>query len=128
MTDIVSNRAQILLVEDDHGIADILSMLLSEKYKVTVPDNYNSLLPLIKDYKYDLVLLDLSVWGRDGALLCKKIKSDSINNNTPVILLSANPDTRLIAKSLGADDVIEKPFDLDVLTKTVNKFLPISSV
>ncbi len=128
MTVVVRDRAQILLAEDDRSIADIVSLILNDKYEMTIPEDYSNLRMLIKNNKYDLVLLDLSLWGQDGAQFCKEIKFDSINKKTPVILLSANSNARLIANSAGADGVIEKPFELDTLVNTIDKFLPVSFV
>lgn len=69
---------------------------------------------LYKDEGAKLVLLDIMLPGIDGFAVCSKIREDG---NTPVIIISAKNDkqSELGGLNLGADDYIEKPYDIDIL-------------
>lgn len=70
----------------------------------------------------DLVLLDLLLPGMQGEDLCKKIKSDDRLKNIPVILFTAISDNiQRIAREVGAQDYVKKPFDIAELLAKVKK-------
>ncbi len=60
--------------------------------------------------------------GIVGREVCKELKSDKSTKSTPVIMVSAHPDVARSARSCGANDFLEKPFDLDNLITKVEKF------
>lgn len=115
---------KILIIEDDEGIIDVLSTILeSEHYKVLVSKTTDGVIKKIKDELPNIILLDLWVPGEEGKDLPKKIKSNSFFSKIPILVVSANHDIQKITKSLGADGYISKPFDIDVLLKTIKKYL-----
>lgn len=65
----------------------------------------------------DLIFLDIWMSGMDGKIICKELKSDPSTRGIPVVLFSANRDTKEIATECGADYFILKPFEItDMLT------------
>lgn len=120
-----ASKKRILLAEDDSSIAEVISILLSDKYEVTTPSSYKDVLSLMRDFEFDLVLLDVWLWGKDASKLCRMLKADSGKQQTTVIMLTAKSDAKQLAKSVGADAVIEKPFDIGQLLKTVKGYLNI---
>ena len=101
---------RILLVEDDRGIVTNLTEFLSkEGYEVKSASGQKDALQFVKNEKFDLVLLDISLSDGNGFSLCKAIKSDY---NIPVIFLTASGDeySTVTGFELGADDYIAKPF------------------
>ena len=68
---------------------------------------------LLRKAEFDLILLDIMMPGMDGFEVCKIIKSDPLNQKTPVIFLTAKVDTASIVKAfdLGAVDYLTKPFN-----------------
>ena len=101
---------RILLVEDDRGIVTNLTEFLSkEGYEVKSVSGQKDALQFVKNEKFDLVLLDISLSDGNGFSLCKAIKSDY---NIPVIFLTASGDeySTVTGFELGADDYIAKPF------------------
>lgn len=105
----------ILIIEDNIEIASLLAdFLRAENYIVTTADNGEKALSLFEKYGARLVLLDVMLPGIDGFALCEKIRKTS---DTPIIILSAKTDKndKLNGLILGADDYMEKPFDIDIL-------------
>src|SRR5260370_7701054 len=72
----------------------------------------------------ELIMLDILLQSKDGRKICQQLKSDPKTSHMPVIVLSAHSDASQLANDCGADDFIEKPFDVDVLISTVEKYLP----
>jgi len=110
----------ILIIEDSPDIAEMLMKFL-EKAGYT---SYNAKsgeegLEYIKQHDVKIVLLDIMLPGIDGFQVCRKIHDEK---NLPLIILSAktDKDDKLNGLILGADDYIEKPFDVDFLIAKVN--------
>ena len=105
----------ILVVEDNKELAGLLyDFLCVQGYSVCIAENGEKALALYKDEGAKLVLLDIMLPGIDGFAVCSKIREDG---NTPVIIISAKNDkqSELGGLNLGADDYIEKPYDIDIL-------------
>jgi CheY-like chemotaxis protein len=71
----------------------------------------------------DLVILDLWMPGMNGEQIAEKLKGDPITNALPIIVISASRDGRQIAERCGANDFIEKPFDIATLTGRVKEYI-----
>lgn len=115
---------KIVVVDDDLGILEVLKIVLEQYYKVKTFSNPGNLIKTLQKERPDLVLLDIWISGYDGTDLTRKIKSDNSVKNIPVVLLSAKNEnnTKVIAET-GAEDFIEKPFDIDDLLNRVNRFV-----
>ena len=105
----------ILIVEDNKEISSLLTdFLRAENYIVSTADTGEKAFALFEKYGARLVLLDIMLPGIDGFAVCEKIRKLS---DTPIIILSAKTEKndKLNGLVLGADDYIEKPFDIDIL-------------
>ena len=105
----------ILIVEDNKELAMVLcDFLRAENYTVSVAENAEKALSLYEKYGARLVVLDIMLPDRDGFYLLEKIRAQS---NTPVLIVSAKTgkDDKLFGLDLGADDYIEKPYDIDIM-------------
>ncbi|MGC4019795.1 MAG: response regulator transcription factor [Muricomes sp.] len=105
----------ILIVEDNKEIAELLcDFFRAENYAVSVCESGEKALQLYEKYGARLVVLDIMLPGMDGFAVCSKIRESS---NTPIIVVSAKTekDDKLNGLALGADDYIEKPYDIDIL-------------
>ncbi|MET0853418.1 MAG: MtrAB system response regulator MtrA [Microterricola sp.] len=103
--------ARILVVDDDTALAEMIGIVLrSEGFEPSFCADGALALDAFRQYKPDLVLLDLMLPGRDGIEVCTQIRAES---GTPVIMLTAKSDTTDVVKGLesGADDYIVKPFN-----------------
>lgn len=105
----------ILIVEDNKELLQLLTdFLRAEGYTVSTADNGEKALSLYERYGARLVLLDINLPGMDGFAVCERIRA---NGNTPIIMLTArvSKEDKLNGLILGADDYIEKPYDIDIL-------------
>ncbi|MBQ1339766.1 MAG: response regulator transcription factor [Ruminococcus sp.] len=105
----------ILLVEDNNELSGLLcEFLRAENYTVSIADNGEKALSLYEKYGARLVLLDINLPGIDGFTVCERIRA---KDNVPIMILTArsDKDDKLNGIILGADDYIEKPYDIDIL-------------
>lgn len=105
----------ILIVEDNKELAGLLcDFLRAENYTVSVAETGEKALSLYEKYGARLVVLDIMLPGIDGFAVCRKIREES---NTPILIVSAKTDKedKLNGLMLGADDYIEKPYDIDIM-------------
>lgn len=105
----------ILIIEDNKELADVLcDFLRAENYMVSVAQNAEKGLALYEKYGARLVVLDIMLPGKDGFYILEKIRAKS---NTPVLIVSAKTgkDDKLVGLDLGADDYMEKPYDIDIM-------------
>jgi DNA-binding response OmpR family regulator len=105
----------ILIVEDNKEIATLLcDFLRKENYTVSVAQTGEKALDLYERYGAKLILLDIMLPNIDGLAVCSKIRE---NSNTHILMVSAKTakEDKLKGLNLGADDYIEKPYDIDIL-------------
>lgn len=104
----------ILIVEDDEEVRIYLNNNLKENFNILVATNGKEALEIIQKHEISLVLSDVMMPEMNGFELCRLIKSDISCSHIPVILLTALSDSRQrnFALSLGADDYIQKPFQI----------------
>lgn len=105
----------ILIVEDNKELANLLrDFLVSENYVVNIAENGEKALQLYETYGARLIVLDIMLPGIDGFAVCRNIRETA---DTPIIIVSAKTekDDKLNGLILGADDYIEKPYDIDIM-------------
>lgn len=110
----------ILIVEDEKEMAALLCDFLRERgYIVTVANDGDKALALYEKYGAKLVVLDIMLPGMDGITVLSRIREYS---NTPVLIVSAKntKDDKLTGIIAGADDYIEKPYDIDILIAKID--------
>ena len=112
---------RIVVADDDLAILDCIQLILEDEgYKVKTTAN-GADVPALAKTRPNLLLLDVWMSGQDGRKICKKLKGDKATKDLPIIIISANKDTAQIAKEAGANDFIEKPFEIDDLLAKVKK-------
>jgi two-component system response regulator MtrA len=100
----------VLVVDDDAALSEMLTIVLrNEGFESRVCATGDRALADFRDYRPDLVLLDLMLPGKDGIDVCREIRAES---GVPIVMLTARNDTIDIVVGLesGADDYIVKPF------------------
>lgn len=117
---------KVLVVEDDVRIADVIRRTLSEAgYAVDMAHTAPAGVEAFEIETYDLVVLDLMLPGlpRGGMDVCARIRE--LNQNVPVLMLTALDSTRKRVEGLdaGADDYLVKPFHLVELLARVRALL-----
>lgn len=114
----------VLVIDDDPAIVDAVRMLLELDDFATEGYSGSDIMGTIEELQPDLVLLDVWLSGTDGRAVCQAVKHHATLQATPIILISAGKDLSESAKNAGADDFIEKPFDMDALLQKVHQLLP----
>ncbi len=108
----------VLVADDDPSILDFTSRVVTKAgHKVIRADRGDTALEHVRTEKPHLVFLDVLMPGLDGLEVCKAIRADATLAKTPVILLSAMGEDRLIeaTKMCGADGYLTKPMRLDAM-------------
>lgn len=107
-------------MEDNNEIATLLcDFLRRENYTVSSVNTGEKAMELYERYGAKLIILDIMLPGIDGFAVCSKIRESS---NTNILIASAkqSKEDKLKGLNLGADDYIEKPYDIDILIAKIN--------
>ena len=115
----------ILVVDDNPDNAHIIRDYLGARgYPITVAYNGDDALKAFEDVKPALVLLDVMMPGRDGWQVCRAMKEHpTLGRSVRVVMVTALDDwvNKRQALETGADDFVEKPFELSKLVATVER-------
>lgn len=117
MDDIMTD---ILIIEDNAEIGGLLmDFLKADGYSASLSESGEDGLNYYMAHSAKLIILDIMLPGMDGFAVCRKIRE---NSNTPIIIVSAKgeKEDKLSGLILGADDYIEKPYDIDILLAKIN--------
>lgn len=109
----------IIIVEDNKEIGTLLcDFLRKENYVVSVAQTGEKAIALFEKYGAKLIILDVCLPGIDGFAVCSRVRE---NSNAHIMIASARTDKDDMLKGLGlgADDYIEKPYDIDILLAKV---------
>jgi two-component system response regulator MprA len=116
-------KERILIIEDDEGILRVLRRALTyDGYQVETALDGEQGLSHARDWRPDLVILDLLLPGMDGLEVTQRLRTEG---NIPILMLTAkdNITDRVQGLDAGADDYMTKPFDLDELLARVRALL-----
>ena len=121
------NRAEIVIVEDEEDIQEYLKAQLSSDFKIRTYPNGKVALNEILKKKPDLIISDIMMPEMDGTTLCTKLKTNINTNDVPIILLTAKSreEDQLEGLQTGADAYILKPFNMDILRRTIINLLTV---
>jgi DNA-binding response OmpR family regulator len=118
-------RPTILVVDDNQDNAEIIKDYLEAKgYPISVAYDGDRAMELFESEKPSIVLLDVMMPGRDGWQVCRDMKQHpTLGSTTRVIMVTALDDVanKRQAIQTGADDYVEKPFELEKLAATVER-------
>jgi DNA-binding response OmpR family regulator len=120
-----SAHPPILVVDDNPDNAHIIRDYLGARgYPITVAYNGDDALKAFEEVKPALVLLDVMMPGRDGWQVCREMKQHpTLGRNVRVVMVTALDDwvNKRQALQTGADDFVEKPFELSKLVAAVER-------
>ncbi len=120
----MARKAHLLVVDDDpNTLASLARAFRLAGHEAAVCDSAARALELIKAQRFDLILSDVVMPGKDGLSLLEDLKSAGVA--TPVVMISgqANVEMAVRATRLGAVDFLEKPISSDKLLVTVENVL-----
>ena len=119
-------RPTVLVVEDEANIRELVCLHLGlEEVASEQAANGHAGLDLARSKKFDLVILDLMLPGLDGVTVCKAIRRDSPNADTPILMLTARREEsdKVVGLDSGADDYLTKPFGVRELMARVRALI-----
>lgn len=105
-----TGRGRVLVIDDDASLAEMLTIVLrQEGFDSRVCSRGDLAMEAFREYKPDVLLLDLMLPGKDGIDVCKLVRAES---GVPIVMLTAKGDTIDVVVGLesGADDYVVKPF------------------
>ncbi|HVL67600.1 MAG TPA: response regulator transcription factor [Vicinamibacterales bacterium] len=106
---------RVLVVEDEPAIRELLALHLRlEGFGVVPSDDGAEALRLARSERFDLIVLDVMLPGLDGISVCGAVRRDSVNAETPILMLTARREEsdKVLGLETGADDYLTKPFGI----------------
>ncbi len=122
---------RLLLADDSITIQKVVELVLAEEgFEIKAVNNGEEALAAISSFKPDIVLADTEMPIMNGYQLCEKIKTSSATQDVPVILLAGafEPFDEELARQVGADDVVIKPFESLELISKINASLTAAAI
>ena len=116
---------KVLVVDDDPDILDALQLLLEfagYEVKTTEKGEYAENLRDMNGGLPNVIILDVLLSGKDGRLICQKLKSQEETKHIPIIMISAHPNAKQSVTAVGADAFVAKPFDMEELLAIIAKY------
>lgn len=118
--------AKMLIVEDSITEREFFRKVLAAAgYDVVVAENGDKAIEKIKSEKFDLILLDVVMPGKNGFQICRDIKKDDFSKDIPVILITSKgqESDKFWGMKQGADEYIIKPVTEEQLLDVVKRFV-----
>jgi two-component system alkaline phosphatase synthesis response regulator PhoP len=115
--------ATVLICEDEPALRELIRVSLVGPYEFAEADDGEESLAAARRLQPDLVILDVMMPRRTGIEVLAELRKDEALASTPVIVLTAQPETREEALQTGADRVIDKPFVPDEISSAVEEVL-----
>ncbi len=116
-------NAKILIADDEPNIRKTIKEYLEDDgfLSVDLAENGQQAIEEYGTKRHDVIVVDIVMPKKDGIAVLKEVKSKSPNSQVVIITGNADKDSAIAAVKFGAYDYIEKPFDYNVLAKTVRK-------
>lgn len=101
-----------LLIEDAKDYQAIVRATLADRFEVVVAESADQALSALAGERFEIILIDVGLPGRDGLSLCQELREDSRLLDTPILLVTGRGETSDVVSGFeaGADDYIHKPF------------------
>lgn len=113
---------RLLLVDDDKGLLEILTLLFEEEgFDVLARPDGSHFYEDVKNFHPDAVLMDLKLPGKFGDVVLQEAKKKNSVHFPPVIMMSSAYDLPERAKQSQADDYVSKPFDFGFIIDKVKE-------
>ena len=124
-----SGKRKVLLVDDDAELVELMSKVLEEdgRFEVRVASNGFDAGMMVKEYRPDLIVLDVMLPDINGREVCHRVRADSTLEDVRILCISGliEEDKVHELRLSGADDFMPKPFELDALIERMCTLLEI---
>lgn len=120
---------KILVADDEQEIRNLLDHFLKgQGYEVVLASDGNQALKLAAEENPQVIILDIKMPGLDGLEVCKRLKEKEQTKLIPVIVITGFEDNKMEALNMGADDFVNKPFDMAEISSRVRSALRIRNL
>ena len=125
MRDLFSEKADVIIVDDEPLNRKIASKMLAGRFTIREASSGEEALKLVEEKKPDLILLDVHMPGMNGHDVINRLKAVDDTFDIPVVFVTADDDRETEANGLmeGADDFITKPFRQDILIQRISRII-----
>ena len=119
------DKKKILIADDEVNIRLLVSSMLGKDYIVLKASDGEEAVNITRNQKPDFIFMDIMMPKVDGYTACNIIKKDPVAKATPVVMLTAvgYELNKKLAKEVGADGYMTKPFTSQELLETITRFL-----
>jgi DNA-binding response OmpR family regulator len=119
-----NDNKKLLLIDDSSDLLEVLKIYFDKKgYIVDIVSNNREIYSAINNSDPDILLMDVLLGGSDGRQICKTLRDCPVTKHLGIILTSASSDNLENYRMFGADDCIEKPFELTDLEQKIASIL-----
>ena len=126
-----SGKRKALVVDDDEGLVDLIRDVIEAdgRFDVRVANNGFDAGMMVKEYRPDVLVLDVMLPDINGKEVCERVRSDSALDDTKIICISGMVERDKVddLREAGADDFLQKPFDVEVLMERICSMLDLEA-
>jgi len=127
-----SGKRKVLLVDDDVELVELMTKVLEEdgRFEVRVATTGFDAGMMVKDYRPDLIVLDVMLPDINGKEVCHRVRSDPSMEDVRILCISGMVEEDKIAelKLAGADDFLHKPFEIEELIDRMCSMMEIEAM
>ena len=115
-------KKKVLIFDDDADILEVCAILLGDNgFETYTQTNCDDVLQILDHVLPDVVLMDNKIPPNGGIPASRMIRASAEFGKLPIVFFSANQEVARLAEEAGADNYIEKPFDLDTLVRVLRQ-------
>jgi excisionase family DNA binding protein len=127
-----SGKRKVLLVDDDAELVELMTKVLEEdgRFEVRIASNGFDAGMMVKEYRPDLIVLDVMLPDINGKEVCHRVRADTTLEDVRILCISGMIEEDKVheLKLSGADDFLHKPFDIEELIDRMCSLLEIEHV
>ncbi len=127
-----SGKRKILIVDDDQELVELITDVLERdgRFEVRTVNNGFDAGMMVKEYRPDLIVLDVMLPDINGKEVCQRVRSDSTMDDVRIICISGMVEEDKIEdlKASGANDFLHKPFEVETLVERMCNLLDMETV
>jgi len=127
-----SGKRKILIVDDDEELVELISDVLEKdgRFEIRTVNNGFDAGMMVKEYRPDLIVLDIMLPDINGREVCQRVRSDKTMDDVRIICISGMVEEDKVGelRAAGADDFMHKPFEVEKLVDRMCQLLDIEAV